>query len=138
MTHAPIEWPAGSLLERQAIFTYEMARLQAAAVNAPIVPEPWSLRDEKFRTQYLEITAKQMGPDHFTDPEEAHDSWWEAYKVLDWKFGPVRDTDAKTHPDMVPFADLGWKERLKDEVWIALNTFARNYITDTNPYTEET
>ncbi|MBB3752486.1 hypothetical protein FHT44_004998 [Mycolicibacterium sp. BK634] len=130
---APIEWPTGTLLERQAIFTYEVARLQAAAVDAPIVPEPWSTRDEKFRTQYLEITSKMMGPDRFESPEAAHDSWWQAYIDLGWTYGPVRDVDAKTHPDMVPFADLGWEERVKDAVWIALNEIARQWITDGDP-----
>ena len=128
-----IEWPTGSLLERQAIFTYEVARLQAAAVSAPIVPEPWSTRDEAFRKQYLEITAKMMGPDRFKSPEDAHDSWWDAYVELGWTYGPVRDADAKTHPDMVPFAELGWEERVKDAVWIALNEIARQWITDGDP-----
>lgn len=131
--HAPIEWPSGSLLERQAIFTYEVARLQAAAVNAPIVPEPWSQRDEAFRKQYLAITAKQMGPDHFSDPVAAHDSWWQKYIDMGWTYGPVRDVEAKTHPDMVPFEDLGWEERIKDAVWIALNDLARNYIVEGDP-----
>lgn len=134
MSHDPIEWPSGTLLERQTIFTYEVARLQAAAINAPIIPEPWSQRDEKFRTQMLEITAKQMGPEHFTDPEQAHDSWWDAYKVMGWTYGPVRDTDKLEHPDMVPFDKLGWEERIKDQVWIALCAIARETIIDKDPY----
>lgn len=105
--YAPIQWPiADTLLERQTIFIYEAARLQAAAVNAPVVPEPWSARDEKFRTQMLENVAQMMGPDRFTDPEAAHDSWWEAYRRMGWTYGQVRDTEKKTHPDMVPFNEL--------------------------------
>lgn len=129
----PIEWPEGSLLERQAIFVYEVARLQAYAVNAPIVPEPWSSRDEKFRTQFLDITAKMMGPDRFKDPVAAHDSWWQAYIDLGWEYGPVRDVEKKQHPDMVPFEELGWEERIKDAVYIALNEIARRWITDGDP-----
>lgn len=130
----PIEWPtAGTLLERQAVFVYEVARLQAAAVNAPIIPEPWSSRDEAFRSQFLDITAKMMGPDRFRDPEEAHDSWWRAYFDLGWVYGPERDPVAKTHPDMVEFALLGWEERIKDAVWIALCEIARQWITEGDP-----
>ncbi|QFG10306.1 ryR domain protein [Mycobacterium phage DyoEdafos] len=133
--YSPIQWPvAETLLERQAIFIYEGARLQAAAVNAPIIPEPWDKRDEAFKTQFLGITQKMMGPDRFTDPEAAHDSWWRAYEALGWSYGPVRDTEAKTHPDMVPFADLGWEERMKDAVWIALCEIARQWIVEENPY----
>ncbi len=132
--NAPIQWPfAETVLERQAIFIYEAARLQAAAVNAPIVPEPWSHRDEAFRTQMLGNVAKMMGPDRFTDPEEAHDSWWEAYQQLGWVYGPVRDLEAKTHPDMAPFAELGWEERIKDAVYIALCEIARQWIVEEDP-----
>ena len=135
MSNDPIEWPTGTLLERQAIFVYEVARLQAAAINAPIVPEPWSQRDEKFRAQFLEITAKQMDEaTAFEDPEEAHDSWWDAYKALGWTYAPVRDVAKKEHPDMVPFNKLGWEERIKDQVWIWLNTIARVTITEESPY----
>jgi len=77
-----------------------------------------------------------MGPDHFTDPEEAHDSWWEAYKKLGWTYGPERDDAKKTHPDMVPFNELGWEERINDQVWILLNQLARETITFTDPYDE--
>lgn len=130
----PIEWPiANTLLERQAIFVYEVARLQAAAVDAPIIPPPWHVREEEFRNQFLEITAKMMGPDRFKDPEEAHDSWWDAYKALGWTYGPERSLEAMTHPDMVPFDQLGYEERIKDAVWIALNEIARQWITDGEP-----
>ncbi|SKT46285.1 RyR domain-containing protein [Mycobacteroides abscessus] len=128
---SPIQWPvAETLLERQAIFIYEGARLQAAAVNAPIVPEPWSTRDDKFKAQFLDITAKMMGPDRYTNPEAAHDSWWRAYEALGWTYGPVRDPELKAHPDMIPFDDLGYEERIKDAVWIALCEIARQWITE--------
>lgn len=130
----PIEWPDGTLLARRAIFIYEGARLQAAAVNAPIIPEPWSKRDDAFRAQFIDITAKMMSDERYRDPEEAHDSWWDAYKELGWTYGPVRDTEAKAHPDMVPFEELGWEERIKDAVWIALCEIARQFIIDENPY----
>ena len=131
--HAPIEWPSGDLLSRQAIFIYEAARLQAAAVNAPIVPEPWSARDERFRDQFLEITTKMVGPERFRDAEEAHNSWWDAYLAMGWSYGPERDPVIKTHPDMVPFAELGWEERIKDAVYIALCEIARQWIVDADP-----
>lgn len=134
MTHKPIQWPIkGTLLEKQAVFVYEGARLQAAAVGAPIIPEPWDERDDKFRAQMLENVAQMMGPRRFTDPEEAHNSWWDAYKAMGWTYGPVRDVEKKTHPDMVDFALLGWEERIKDAVYIALCEIARQWITEGDP-----
>lgn len=130
---SPIEWPEGSLLERRTIFVYEVARLQAAATGAPIVPEPWSARDETFRAQMMANVAEQMSPDRFADPEAAHDSWWRAYEDMGWKYGPVRDPEKKEHPDMVPFAELGWRERIKDAVYIALCEMARKWVVDDDP-----
>lgn len=88
---SPIEWPTGTLLKRRAIFVYEGARLQAASVNAPVVPEPWSMRDETFRSQFFEIIDKMCGPDRYTDAEEAHNSWWDKYREMGWTYGPKRD-----------------------------------------------
>lgn len=131
--NAPIEWPSGSLLERRAIFVYEVARLQAAAVNAPIVPEPWSTRDESFRSQFLELIERMCGEFRFHSAEAAHDSWVKAYEDLGWTYGPQRDPVKKTHPDMVPFAELGWEERIKDAVFLALGEIARKWIVDEDP-----
>jgi hypothetical protein len=127
-----VEWPypAIDLIERRAIFVYEGARMQAVAVNAPIVPESWSHRDDAFRTQFLKIIENQCGPYRFTDPEAAHDSWWRKYEEMGWVYGPVRDPEAKTHPDMVPFDELDPRERDKDAVFLALCELARQWVID--------
>jgi hypothetical protein len=125
-----IEWPAGSLNERRAIFVYEVARQQAFAVNAPIIPEPWSHREVAFQEQFLEVIAKQCGPDRKSSPEELHNDWWLAYEKMGWQWGPERDPVKKTHPDMVPFNELGWEERNKDAVFVALCELARQWILD--------
>lgn len=129
----PIEWPTGDLTERRAIFVYEGARLQAAAANAPIIPEPWSTREDSFKDQFRHLIDLMCGPERMRDAEEAHDSWVTAYQLMGWTYGPVRDTEKKTHPDMVPFAELGWRERIKDAVFIALCEMARKWVVDEDP-----
>lgn len=127
----PTEQPPGEygrLSERRAVFVYEGARLQAVAVNAPIVPEPWAERDEAFRTQFLSVIEMMCGPDRKSDPEELHDDWVRAYEAMGWRYGPERDPIAKTHPDMVPFGDLGHEEQIKDAVFVALCEIARQWI----------
>ncbi len=124
------EWPTGTLLERRAIFVYEVARLQAKAVDAPIIPEPWSQRDEAFHAQFLEVIDMMCGPDRKHDPEELHDDWVRAYEAMGWKHGLWRDPIAKTHPDMIPFDQLERRERDKDAVFIALCEIARQWIVD--------
>jgi len=108
----------GSKVERQTIFAYEAARLQAAANFAPIVPEPWSERDDAFKEQMIEFMGRYTAMDHDMTPEELHDSWWQAYIDLGWTYGLVRDQIEKTHPDMVPFDELGLEEQIKDEVFM--------------------
>jgi hypothetical protein len=118
------------LTERRAVFVYEGARLQAEAVDAPVVPEPWAERDEAFRSQFLDVIDMMCGPDRKSSPEELHDDWVRAYEAMGWRYGPVRDAEAKTHPDMVPFDDLEQREQDKDAVFIALCEIARQWIRE--------
>jgi RyR domain len=113
---------------RRAIFVYEAARLQAIAMEAPVVPEPWPEREELFRTQFIDVVEMMCGPDRKTDPAELHDDWVKAYEKMGWIYGPERDPVAKTHPDMVAFYRLGPKEQSKDAVFIALCEIARLWI----------
>ena len=119
-----------NLLRAQAIFVYEAARLQAMLVGAPVVPEPWNERDEAFQHQFVEIIERQMGETRSGSPEELHGGWVQAYIDMGWTYGPVRDAEAKTHPDMVPFDQLEPREQAKDAVFIALCEIARKWIVD--------
>lgn len=117
-----------SVNERRAEFVYEAARLQAIAVDAPVVPEPWVDRDEGFRIQFLEVIERQMGEMRSGSPEELHGGWVQAYIDMGWTYDETRDATAKTHPDMVPFAMLEQREQDKDAVFIALCEIARQWI----------
>lgn len=125
---------SASLQERRAIFVYECARLQAIAVDAPVVPELWPERDQAFRTQFVAYVDGLCKADEFPSPEEAHDSWWRAYEAMGWTYGPVRDVEKKTHPDMVSFDQLEQREQDKDAVFLALVKIARDWI---RPRTQE-
>lgn len=116
--------------ERRAVFVYEAARLQAIAVDAPVVPEPWNEREAPFRIQFREVIERQCGPDRKDSPEELHDDWVLAYATMGWTYGEVRDPVAKTHPDMVPFNMLEQREQDKDAVFVALCDVARLWIRD--------
>lgn len=116
------------LNEQRAAFVYEGARLAARAARAPIVPESWWSREGPFRAQFREVIFRQCGPDRKHSPEELHDDWTEAYIAMGWRYGPVRDPREKTHPDMVPYWELGQLERDKDAVFVALCEIARQWI----------
>lgn len=59
-------------------------------------------------------------------PEELHQSWCD-FKVKDgWRYGANKDEVAKTHPCLVPYAELPEVQKLKDGVFSAIvGTFQR-------------
>lgn len=120
----------GDLTERRARFVYNAALLQAIAVGASVIPEPWDERDDAFRAQFREVIERQMGSMRSGSPAELHGGWVQAYIDMGWTYGPVRDIEAKTHPDMVPFDQLEKRERDKDAVFIALCEIARQWIEE--------
>jgi len=118
-----------TLTERRARFVYDGARLAAQAANAPIIPVPWDEREEAFRTQFLDVIEKQCGEQRSKSPEELHGSWMQSYFAMGWKYGETYSREDKTHPDLVPYADLGQLERDKDAVFVALCEIARQWVS---------
>ena len=51
-------------------------------------------------------------------PGMSHEEWMRDRLAHGWVYGPVKNVDAKTHPDLVPFADLPVAEKNKDVVFI--------------------
>ena len=117
-----------TLTERRAEFVYNAARLAAAAANAPIIPVAWHEREQPFKDQLLKVIERQCGEQRSRSPEELHGSWMQAYFAMGWVYGESYDREAKRHPDLVPYADLGQLERDKDAVFIALCDIARQWI----------
>lgn len=52
-------------------------------------------------------------------PEQSHEGWCAHKRADGWTFGQVKDAEAKTHPCLVPYAELPAGQKLKDEVYIA-------------------
>lgn len=113
---------------RRARFVYEGTRIAARAAQAPIVPEPWDEREASFRFQFENVIAKQMGPNRSSDARQLHEEWVVAYQKMGWVHGEVRDREKKTHPDMVPYDELGHLEKDKDAVFVALCEIARKWV----------
>ncbi len=114
--------------ERRAWFVYEAARLAAEAAGAPIVPVPWSDREREFRDQFVGVIKRQCGESRSRSAAELHGGWMQTYFDMGWAYGEKYDREKKTHPDLVPYAELDQKERDKDEVFIALCEIARRWI----------
>lgn len=116
------------LIECRAAFVYGAARLAAIASGAPIVPDHWVSREDAFRDQFIEVINRQCGAHRSSSPEELHGSWMQSYFSMGWVYGETYDRDAKVHPDLVPYAELGQLEQDKDAVFVALCEIARQWI----------
>lgn len=53
-------------------------------------------------------------------PEKSHESWLAVKKADGWVYGAVKDPERKTHPCMVPYAELHESQRLKDRVFLGV------------------
>lgn len=53
-------------------------------------------------------------------PESSHEAWM-AHKLAEgWQYGPAKDVEAKTHPCLVPFAELPVEQQAKDFLFRAI------------------
>ena len=60
-------------------------------------------------------------------------SWMQSYFTMGWHYEPEYSREQKTHPDLVPYAQLGQLERDKDAVFVALCDIARQWIYSNVP-----
>lgn len=58
--------------------------------------------------------VKAIVEDPEVTPLELHARWCEFKRTHGWKYGEVKDEDAKTHPCLVPYGDLPESQRKKD------------------------
>lgn len=66
-------------------------------------------------------------------PSASHESWLEEKRATGWKYGPVKDPEAKTHPCFVPYDELPADQRAKDHIFGAIVRAVVN-IGDRRPY----
>lgn len=85
-------------------------------------PRPSPLWDEAPEYQVRESTesvALALADPQRT-PEQNHQGWVDRLTADGWTYGPVKDQTAKTHPDLLPFADLPLEQKQKDRMFIAI------------------
>ena len=65
-----------------------------------------------------------------------HDVWARQRLDQGWKYGPVRDDNEKTHPDLVPYAALSEQEKEYDRqsaIQTIKGIMALNYVITKTP-----
>lgn len=48
--------------------------------------------------------------------EDNHAAWMSEKENEGWTYGPTKDPEKKTHPDMVPYDKLGYNHKMKDRL----------------------
>ena len=52
--------------------------------------------------------------------EDIHENWMKAKKDDGWRYGIVKDAEAKTHPCIMPYNFLSAEQRMKDTLFISI------------------
>lgn len=58
----------------------------------------------------------------------SHDSWLEQKRNDGWKYGPVKNPDAKEHPCFVPYEELPPEQQAKDHLFKSIVGALSPYI----------
>jgi hypothetical protein len=87
--------------------------------NGDFSQRDWSSATDWQRDSAIAgVQFKIDNPDAGDD--EQHNSWMAA-KVSDgWRFGDVKDEEKKTHPCIVPYAELSEFQQKKDALFVAI------------------
>jgi hypothetical protein len=85
----------------------------------PAVSPPWDEAPD-WQRESARAGVRAMFDGTATTPEEQHETWC-AQKVADgWTYGETKDANAKTHPCLVPYAELPPIQRAKDALFRAI------------------
>src|SRR5690242_573873 len=63
------------------------------------------------------LGVQRVLEDPVITPEQLHESWVEQKVRGGWKYGPEKNPALKTHPCMVPYAELPELQRKKDALF---------------------
>lgn len=79
--------------------------------------KPWDEASEMMKNSVRDGVRKAI---EGVPPEESHENWIRYKEAEGWVHGDTIDEDAKTHPCLVPYAELPPEQRLKDQVFTAI------------------
>lgn len=104
--------------EKIARVCHEANREYCRSIGERRQPE-WDKWSAPLKNSVVEgVRFRLMNPG--APPRASHEAWF-AYKQDEgWTYGAVKDEEAKTHPNMVPFDDLPPEQQMKDVLFAAI------------------
>lgn len=95
-----------------ARITHELNRQYCLALGDSSQP-PWEDAPEwQVQSALHGVRFHVANPDAPTS--HAHENWMQEKLGAGWVYGPEKDSEAKTHPCLVPFTDLPMEQQMKD------------------------
>lgn len=80
---------------------------------------PWE-EAPAWQRQSAVAGVQAIAADPNMTPEQSHESWMAQKEADGWVYGEEKDAEAKTHPCMVPYAELPPEQRAKDYIFGAI------------------
>ncbi|WP_205626241.1 RyR domain-containing protein [Enterobacter bugandensis] len=80
--------------------------------------KPWDDAPEWQKESARNGVLFHLNGDH--GPEASHESWLAEKRAQGWKYGPVKDPEAKEHPCFVPYSELPPEQKAKDYIFRAI------------------
>lgn len=78
---------------------------------------PWASEDPAVRALTIRGVRLARGG---LPPEALHDAWCDGKRAQGWVYGETKDRTLKTHPCMVPYAQLPQRQQAKDRILRAI------------------
>jgi hypothetical protein len=116
------------LVELIAKVTYEANRAYCTSMGDYSFKDPYVLApDWQKETNRKGVIYRLTNPS--CTAEEMHESWMKEKLDDGWKFGPVKNAEAKEHPCLVPYDQLPEVQRAKDRLFAGIV----DALKDVNP-----
>lgn len=96
---------------------HEINRAYCVAIGDLSQP-PWE-HAPSWQKESARVGVRLHLRDPFATPEQSHESWYRQKEADGWKYGSVKDEQAKLHPCMVPYCELAVEQRAKDSLFKA-------------------
>lgn len=104
------------IIEACAEAAHEANRLYCASIGDRS-QAPW---DEAPDWQKDSCRKGVVGALAGNTPEQSHESWLAEKRAAGWVYGPTKDPHAKTHPCVVPYAELPQEQLAKDAIFVSV------------------
>ncbi len=112
---APTFEDAADDIERAARTAHEVNR--AYCVGLCDFSQPAWVDAPKWQKDSAIAGARAIAVNPDTTPEQSHEGWLAQKEADGWTYGEEKDPVRKTHPCMVPYAELPATQRHKDTLF---------------------